>query len=84
MRASQDEARRPVRGRLPGWASRTAAATWRAEGLTMARMPITTVGTVSSPPVMARTRAAAAGSSQMLTHSAATRALPSPSRSIAQ
>jgi hypothetical protein len=50
----------------------------------MARVPITAVGTVSSPPVMVRTRAAAARSSQMLTHVADTRALASPSRSIAQ
>jgi hypothetical protein len=50
----------------------------------MARAPTSTVGTVSSPPVMARTRAAAARSSQMLTHVAGTRALRSPSRSIAQ
>jgi hypothetical protein len=50
----------------------------------MARAPTTTVGTVSSPPVMARTRAAAASSSQMFTQSAGTRALRSPSRSIAQ
>ena len=50
----------------------------------MARAPTTTVGTVSSPPVMARTRAAATRSSQMLTHVAGTRALRSPRRSIAQ
>jgi len=61
-----------------------AATTWRADGLTMARVPTTTVGTVSSPPVMARTRAAAAGSSQMSTHSARTPERRSPSRSIAQ
>src|SRR5262249_28046578 len=70
--------------RVPGCPSRTAAATCRAEGLTRARAPTTTVGTVSSPPVMTRTRAAAARSSQMLTHVADTRAPRSPSRSNAQ
>src|SRR5579859_2157368 len=69
---------------MPGSSARTAAMTWRAEGLTIAVVPTTTVGTVSSPPVMARTAAAAAGSSQMLISSTGSRDRRSPSRSIAQ
>ena len=50
----------------------------------MARVPTTTAGTVSSPPLMARTLSAAARSSQMLTHVAGTWARRSLTSSIAQ
>ena len=45
---------------------------WRGEGFTRDRVPMRTVGTVSSPPVTDRTKAAPAGSSQMLISSTCT------------
>jgi hypothetical protein len=44
----------------------------RGEGLTRDRVPMRTVGTVSSPPVTDRTKAAPSGSSQMLISSTST------------
>ncbi len=67
-----------------GYSARPASTTHVTDGFTSARVSTTTVGTVSSPAVAARTRAAADGSAQMSRSTVSMPALTRPRRSREQ
>lgn len=63
---------------VSGWTERMASSTSWTDGLTSTWSPTKTVGTISSPPVASRTRAAASSDDQMLSSTVATPAQLSP------